>query len=79
MERWGTEQANRYLCKISDTFEWLAENPRSGTHRKDIDPELYALPVEMHIIFYNIVNNQPDIVAVIHQSADIKRKLRERE
>ncbi|WP_422140056.1 type II toxin-antitoxin system RelE/ParE family toxin [Endozoicomonas sp. ALC020] len=55
----------------------MAENPRAGTQRKAVDPELYATPVGMHIVLYDIVNNQPDIVAVIHQSADIKRKLRE--
>ncbi|WP_257292674.1 type II toxin-antitoxin system RelE/ParE family toxin [Endozoicomonas sp. ONNA1] len=79
VERWGTERANSYLRKIRDKFEWLAENPRAGTQRKDVDPELYATPVGMHIVLYDIVNNQPDIVAVIHQSADIKRKLRQQE
>lgn len=76
--QWGEEQADRYLKKIRDKFEWLADNPRAGQRRKDIDPDIYGTPVGIHLILYDVIDEQPDIIAVIHQSSDVKNWLKAR-
>lgn len=75
LREWGLKQADEYISKVMSKFAWLAENPKAGKQREDIDTKIYSLPVGSHLILYDIINGQPDIVAVLHQSSDVKSKM----
>lgn len=71
VEQWGPDQADRYLQKINEKFRWLADNPKAGHLRSDVKQDRYFVPVGSHLILYKLVNNQPDIIRVVHQNADV--------
>ena len=70
-ERWGLDQADRYLQQLSEKFAWLAENPGSGHLRDDIIPPAYCMPCGSHLVFYDIYDSHIDIIRVLHQRADL--------
>lgn len=71
LEQWGVEQANFYLEAIISRFDWLVDNPLLGKHRDDIKEGYYCFPEGMHIIFYQIKEEQIEIIGIPHQSMDI--------
>ncbi len=70
-EQWGVEQAGRYLQQIEDKFIWLAENPKAGQLRSDLPPACYCMPCNSHLVFYDLGDDQIDIIRVMHQRADL--------
>ena len=71
LEQWGVEQANSYLKAIINRFDWLVDNPLLGKRRDDIKQGYYCFPEGMHIIFYQIKDDQIEIIGIPHQSMDI--------
>ena len=71
LEKWGVEQADQYFHMIISRFSWLAENPKAGKARCDIHKGYYCISAGSHLIFYQLENQQPDIIRVLHQKADI--------
>lgn len=78
-EKWGVEQRKRYIGQLKDRLEALAENPRIGRARDDIEKGLRSAKQGRHLIFYEAVKSgtseQVAIIRVIHESMDVAGEL----
>lgn len=74
-EKWGVEQRKRYIGQLKDRFEALAENPKIGRARDNIEKGLRSAKQGRHLIFYEEIEraNFRDvaIIHVIHESMDV--------
>ena len=70
-QKWGIDQADKYLRSIISRFLWLAENPTLGKQRNDIKPGYYCFPEGRHLIFYTLSQNGIDIIGAPHQNMDV--------
>lgn len=68
---WSEGQADHYIAKLYERFEWLAERPDVGKHRPDIHEGFYCFPNRAHIVFYLIRENTIDIIGVLRKYMDV--------
>jgi len=64
---WGWRQTNRYLAKLEDGFELLAENPSIGRSCDSIRPGFRRFEIGKHVVFYIPDPSEVLIVRVLHQ------------
>jgi antitoxin ParD1/3/4/toxin ParE1/3/4 len=71
--------ADRWVAKLFDAFEALAQNPGMGHKREDLTayPILFW-PVGAYLILYRVQGNRVEIVAVTQGAKDIPSFLRRR-
>jgi len=68
---YGEKKADFYYDKILASFDVIVRNPYIATLRYDISPPIRALPVQSHIVLYDIIDDSfIDIIAVPHASSD---------
>ncbi|MBT8447558.1 MAG: type II toxin-antitoxin system RelE/ParE family toxin [Gammaproteobacteria bacterium] len=72
-QRWGVEQAERYLESLFVCFEDLAGNPQLGRQRDEVKAGYRGFPQGRHVVFYLIVPTGIEVIAVVHQNADVDR------
>lgn len=76
-ERWGDEQAERYIEALFVAFERLADNPMLGRRRSDIPPTLQIYGVGAHLIAYRSNELESvEIVAILHPSMDVAKRIK---
>ncbi len=68
---WGRQQRDVYLRNLDERFQWLAENPRLGKSRPDVQEGYYSFPQGSHLVFYIVRDNGIDIIGIPHQNMDI--------
>ncbi len=73
LERWGIDQAERYLASLFSCFDDLTKNPKIGKPREDVMPGARSFPQGRHVIFYEIDHSGIEILGIVHQSEDIER------
>jgi len=69
--KFGFDQAEKYLLEINDIFQSLIKNPELGKTRNEIKQGLYSFPKDNHVIFYRILDHHIRIVRILHGSRDI--------
>lgn len=74
-ENWGTVQRNKYLRQLNARFAWLAENPRLGKSRGDLDERYLCFPEGEHLIFYRIDGDTIEVIGIPHKMMDIANYL----
>lgn len=74
-DKWGIEQAKKYYDKISDIFLTIAKNPEIGCKNKYLAEDYYSFPIGNHLIIYRFTQSDLHIVAIMHMSMDIKKRL----
>ena len=74
-ERWGLEQADRYLRLIQACIDAAAADPMRGTPCDHIRAGYRKLPVGSHVAFYRIVADHLDIKRILHARMDFVRHL----
>ncbi len=74
-ERWGLPQAKKYLHSLTESFEFLADNPQTGRPRDDIRKGYRSLHKSKHHIFYRVEGQNILIVRILHHSRDIERQI----
>jgi len=77
LENWSEEQADRYFNSIIDEIEFLAGNPLAGRDYDHIRKNYRSSRVHSHLIFYRRINNEIEIIRVLHQQMDIENLLKE--
>ena len=77
LERWGASQAERYLRDLFACFDELAVNPKLGRSREEVAPGCRSFPRGRHVVFYEIGARGVEIIAIVHQRADVGRHLPE--
>ena len=74
-KNWGKKQRNQYLRDLAKRFSWLAEHPKLGKHRTDVNQNYYSFPEGQHIIFYQIKPEYIEIIGILHNRMDVASNL----
>ena len=75
-ETWSEKQADKYYETIKMNCHGIAMNPFIGREYEGVNPNLYGLKIEKHIIFYQIVSKyRIEIVRILHERMDLKNRI----
>ena len=74
IEKWSTEQADRYFNLIMDEIEYLAKDPKSGKDYSKVRKGYFRSQIKSHFIFskINMKNEEVEIIRILHQRMDIQ-------
>ena len=75
-ERWGREQANRYLGALRESIERVALDPSRGRSLSVRGKSYHQYRSGSHMIFYRDMGRGVQIVRVLHQSMNYSQHLR---
>ena len=74
--KWSKEQADRYYQLIIAEIEFIAANYLAGKSINEIRTDYRVSKVKSHLIFYRKSENElVEIVRILHQRMDVKRRL----
>ena len=77
LNKWSKEQADRYYDLIIAEIEFIAENYLIGKSAEQTRKNYRVTKMKSHLIFYRKVDNEiVEIVRVLHQRMDIKKRLK---
>lgn len=68
--RFGINQADRYIQQFSEHFTLLA-GQNVGRRRRELGEDIYALPCARHVIFYLVSSACITVIRVLHHSQDV--------
>jgi len=74
-QRWGVEQANRYIDILTAAFADLAESPMTAPACGQIRPGYRRRRVERHMIYFRITAYGIAIIRIPHDRMDAPRHL----
>jgi len=76
-ERWGEDQADRYVRTLISAVEMVADSPHRGRRRDDIRAGYFSVARESHSIFYSLSPDGDGIYVerILRQRMDIKRHI----
>jgi toxin ParE1/3/4 len=69
-QQWGTRQKNIYRAKLYQVMRSLLDHPERGRSRDEYFLGCRSLPVERHIIFYHLTEDEIIVDRVLHTSQD---------
>jgi len=74
--KWSKEQADRYYDLIIGEIEFISDNFMTGKSAEQTRKNYRITKVKSHLIFYRkLENDQVEIVRILHQRMDIKKRL----
>jgi len=77
LNKWSKEQADRYYNLIIAEIEFIADNYLIGKSAEQTRKNYRITKIKSHLIFYRKVDNEiVEIVRVLHQRMDIKKRLK---
>ncbi|MDN3494259.1 type II toxin-antitoxin system RelE/ParE family toxin [Winogradskyella bathintestinalis] len=77
LNKWSKEQADRYYELIIAEIEFIADNYLIGKSAEQTRKNYRVTKIKSHLIFYRKVDNEiVEIVRVLHQRMDIKKRLK---
>jgi toxin ParE1/3/4 len=62
--------AHKQINRLQERWRVLREQPRIGTKRDDIRPDMRSITEGSYVIFYRIVDSGIQIIRVLHTSMD---------
>jgi len=74
-DKFGTDQAVKYLTGLEELFYVLCTHPNTGRVRNEIRKGLRSSSYVSHVVFYRIIEKRIRIVRVLHASRDIAKFL----
>jgi toxin ParE1/3/4 len=75
-DKWGMDQADRYLDDIDRSLKSLAENPFLGPECSELLIGARRLLTGRHLAFYEVSEAANYVIRVLHQSMDVQQQLR---
>lgn len=75
VRHWGVTRANRYVGEIRSVIEKVAKNPKLGRAFSNRRPDHLRALVGSQAVVYRVLDEQIDIVRVLHQRMDLPRYL----
>jgi toxin ParE1/3/4 len=75
VEKWGREQADRYVGYIWAAFEKLARRPESWRLRNELHPGCRICFIGRHAILYRIHEGRVEIARVLYDAMDFPRHI----
>ncbi|WP_179354770.1 type II toxin-antitoxin system RelE/ParE family toxin [Winogradskyella vidalii] len=77
LNKWSKEQADRYYDLIIAEIEFIADNYLIGKSAEQTRKNYRVTKIKSHLIFFRKVDNEiVEIVRVLHQRMDIKKRLK---
>ena len=77
LNKWSKEQADRYYDLIIAEIEFIADHYLIGKSAEQTRKNYRVTKIKSHLIFYRKVDNEiVEIVRVLHQRMDIKKRLK---
>lgn len=73
--KWSKEQADRYYKLIFDEIEYISENSHLEISYEHMRKNYRASKIKSHLVFYRIENKSIEIIRILHQRMDLKRRL----
>jgi len=75
--KWSKEQADRYYDLIIGEIEFITDNFMTGKSVEQTRKNYRVTKIKSHLIFYRKVENEiVEIVRILHQGMDIKKRLK---
>lgn len=74
-DRFGADQADRYLDSLDATIQRAASHPMSGVDRGDLHEGLWSVGAGRHVVFYRFDDRDLTVVRVLHGAMDPRRSL----
>ena len=74
-EEWNLSQADKYLAQLGSTLKNLIDHPEMGKDRADLKKGYRSLLVNHHIVFYRVIDDEIQIMRVLHESVDLTKHL----
>lgn len=75
-DRWGDDQAEKYVREIQRAIERVVDNPGIGRPCDEVRPGYRKHPVGTHTLYYRVAGvDVIDVVRILHQRMDIDRHL----
>jgi toxin ParE1/3/4 len=75
--KWSKEQADRYYDLIIEEIEFISDNYLIGKSVELSRKNYRVTKIKSHLIFYRKVENEiVEIVRILHQRMDIKKRLK---
>jgi toxin ParE1/3/4 len=75
--KWSKKQADRYYDLIIEEIEFIAENYLVGKSAEQTRKNYRVIKIKYHLIFYRkIENGIVEIVRILHQIMDSKKRLK---
>ena len=75
VERWGLDQAIRYIEALEKTCTALAESPDTAQDCDHIRPGYLRSPVGRHFIYFRAEDFGIAVIRILHQHMDQSRHL----
>ncbi len=75
LERWGLEQAEKYLDGLEELAQNLAESPDLGADRSAMLDGLISFPYTSHTLYYVKQQHGITIIRVLHKRMDQRRHI----
>ena len=78
VEKWGEEQADRYLRTMAACIQALPDNRSEWKSVRDRRlPGVFCVRCGHHFLFFREIENQIAVISILHESMDIPRRLRD--
>jgi toxin ParE1/3/4 len=69
-QQWGEERRDRYKAMLDRALATLSDYPEIGPQAPRFFPGCCVRHVEHHVIYYQILNGEIEIVRILHERAD---------
>ena len=74
-QTWGESQMQRYRAALDRALVQVGDFPEIGFRRDRLLPGYRSLPVEHHVLYYRIKDDEIEIVRIPHERMDAARHL----
>ena len=75
----GRNTAEKILREIGEVITLIEDHPFAGRARNEVRPGVRSFTATPHVVFYRVVNDNPEIVRVLDGRQDIDEKFAVRE
>ena len=75
VEKWSMQQADRYYNLIFEEINYISRNSTSGKSMEHVRKGYRVSKVKSHLIFYRVINEQIEVIRILHERMDIESRL----
>ena len=77
LNKWSKKQVDRYYDVIMTEIDFISDNYQVGKSAEQTRKNYRVTKIKSHLIFYRKVENEiVEIVRILHQRMDIKKRLK---
>ena len=73
--KWGRQQAQKYIDALEKRCDELARSPHLGRERPEIKPGYRSIADRKHVIFYRVGESGIEILRILHGRMDIEQRM----